>query len=492
MPVINIIGSDLPDVLEGNGEDEHIYGLLGNDLLIGNGGDDYLDGGKGLDTMQGGDGDDTYKVENAGDLVEENAGEGEDIVYSLLSYTLPANVENLHLEGNAPINGYGNDQDNIIQGNNNKNILKGGGGNDTLMGYGGADTMIGGSGDDVYWVGQKEDVVTEQAGQGTDWVYSSVSHTLAANVEHLVLTSGSGAINGIGNDLDNWLYGNEGSNALKGGGGHDFLYGDAGEDTMAGGTGDDTYVVDDLGDVVLEGANEGAIDLVASSVNHHLAANVERLQLLEQGGHIDGTGNGLDNVIYGNSFNNELLGLAGADLMHGGGGHDYVDGGQGADTMSGGAGNDTLSYAFSSAGVNISLVAGTASGGDAEGDVFDTFENLTGSGYGDHLVGDAQNSIMSGLAGNDTIEGRGGDDTLEGGGGADTFVFETDNHDTVTDFGPDDIIQFYSWVYSDFADVMAHAQQVGNDVVIAYNDNNSITLQNVNIGDLNANDFTFV
>ena len=55
----------------------------------------------------------------------------------------------------------------------------------------------------------------------------------------------------------------------------------------------------------------------------------------------------------------------------------------------------------------------------------------------------------------------------------------------------DDRIQFDDAIFSDFADVQSHMQQVGNDVVITYDDGNSITLQNTNIGSLNANDFLF-
>ena len=86
---------------------------------------------------------------------------------------------------------------------------------------------------------------------------SSVSYTLSANVENLTLT-GTGAINGTGNALDNVLTGNSAAN------------------TLTGGLGNDTYVVDNAGDVVIEGAGEGT-DLVQSSVTYTLAANVENL-----------------------------------------------------------------------------------------------------------------------------------------------------------------------------------------------------------------------
>jgi Ca2+-binding RTX toxin-like protein len=55
--------------------------------------------------------------------------------------------------------------------------------------------MAGGLGNDTYIVDDAADAVTEVAGQGTDSVRASVSYTLAANVEALVLT-GVASING--------------------------------------------------------------------------------------------------------------------------------------------------------------------------------------------------------------------------------------------------------------------------------------------------------
>ena len=71
-----------------------------------------------------------------------------------------------------------------------------------LDGGAGADTMSGGAGNDTYVVDDAGDVVTEAAGEGTDTVRARVSYTLGANVENLTLT-GTGAINGTGNALDN-------------------------------------------------------------------------------------------------------------------------------------------------------------------------------------------------------------------------------------------------------------------------------------------------
>ncbi|GIW56424.1 MAG: hypothetical protein KatS3mg082_2828 [Nitrospiraceae bacterium] len=111
-------------------------------------------------------------------------------------------------------------------------VSSGGDGSDTLDGGPGADTLVGGLGNDIYVVDDAGDMVTEAANEGSDTVKSSISYTLGEHVENLTLT-GSAAINGAGNALNNVLLGNGGANVLAGG---------AGNDTLKGGRGDDTYV----------------------------------------------------------------------------------------------------------------------------------------------------------------------------------------------------------------------------------------------------------
>ena len=141
----------------------------------------------------------------------------------------------------SAINGTsGND---TLTGNANANVINGLAGNDTLNGGAGVDTLVGGLGNDTYVVDSTTDTITENASEGTDLVQSSVTFSLASilNVENLTLT-GSTAINGTGNTLNNTITGNTGANSLSGGDGNDFLFGGLGNDTLTGGAGVDHFV----------------------------------------------------------------------------------------------------------------------------------------------------------------------------------------------------------------------------------------------------------
>ena len=125
-----------------------------------------------------------------------------------------------------------------LQGGGAVDRLFGGSGNDTLDGGVAGDSMAGGANDDLYLVDDANDLVREAAGGGTDRAQATVSHTLAAQVENLVLAGGD-AINGSGNVAANQITGNISNNILVGAGGNDKLLGGGGFDFLDGGTGND-------------------------------------------------------------------------------------------------------------------------------------------------------------------------------------------------------------------------------------------------------------
>jgi len=166
-----------------------LLGMAGNDVLQGGAGNDTLDGGagndtlrgwSGVDTMIGRGGNDSYFVENAGDIVTEGLNAGIDNVSSRLTFTLPANVENLVLTGASAINGTGNGLANVITGNSAVNQLNGGSGNDTLDGGNGTDVLTGRAGNDIFKFTTKghTDTITD---------YNVVSDTI--QLENAVFTA---------------------------------------------------------------------------------------------------------------------------------------------------------------------------------------------------------------------------------------------------------------------------------------------------------------
>jgi Ca2+-binding RTX toxin-like protein len=149
-----ITGSDVANWLRGGDGADELHGGAGDDTLDGGNDADNLDGGGGADTMIGGAGDDIYTVDNAGDVVVEDAGPGDlDQVIASVSYTLPANAEIEVVAAVLPfttsIDFTGNDFDQQLSGNDGSNVLQGLGGNDGLSGNGGFDRLFGGIGQDL-------------------------------------------------------------------------------------------------------------------------------------------------------------------------------------------------------------------------------------------------------------------------------------------------------------------------------------------------------
>ena len=356
---IDVTGNGLANVINGNSGNNTLTGGLGNDTINGGAGNDLIQYtvGDGVDTINGGADTDTLAVSGtAGNDTIHVAVNGSGVITSIEGMS-PTNVESV-----------------------------------TVNGAGGVDTLD--------YTGTTSAVTVNL---GTP---SATGFTSVAGIENV--TGGSG------NDS---LTGDAGVNVLTGGAGNDTLDGGAGADTMVGGTGNDTYVIDNAGDVVTESLNEGT-DSVSSSVTYTIGANVENLTLTGSG-NINGTGNGLANVITGNSGNNTL------------------DGGAGADTMAGGDGNDI--YVVDNAGDVVTEAAGASTGTDTvQSSVSYTLtanvENLTLTGSANiNGTGNALDNVITGNSGDNVITGGLGADTLSGGAGNDTFkyVFGQDGADVI-------------------------------------------------------------
>lgn len=325
-----LVGNAGNDRLLGGLGNDHLFGGSGHDVLDGSSGNDHLDGGTGNDTLSGGPGQDTYVVDSAADVVLEliaSGAGGKDLVMTSITYSAPANVENLQaLEGLA-INLTGNELDNVLAGNELDNALSGGSGRDTLLGGAGQDSldggtevdrMAGGAGHDHYWVDSRMDVVIELPNEGTDTVYARSSYTLPSNVETLELLEG-GDWTGAGNSLNNHIKGNSGANVLAGG---------MGTDTLEGGAGDDLYILSDNLDQIID---TGGKDAVRASVSMTLPDMIENGELMGFA----------DLWLNGNRFNNHLTGNMGDNILQGG---------AGVDTLTGGDGSDQFVIAFNGAG----------------------------------------------------------------------------------------------------------------------------------------------
>jgi Ca2+-binding RTX toxin-like protein len=396
-----LIGNTAANILSGENGNDNLFGDSGDDTLLGGAGNDTLDGGLGADSLNGGAGNDTYTVDNLSDTITEALNAGTDLVKSSVTWVLTDNLENLTLTGTGTINGTGNSLKNILIGNTVANILSGEDGNDSLIGGSGNDSLFGGVGDDtldggagidsldggvgndIYTVDSLSDAIIEGLNGGTDLVKSSVAWVLADNLENLTL-SGSSAINGTGNSLNNILTGNSGANTLRGEDGNDSLIGGSGNDTLFGGSGDDTldggtgidsldggvgndiYGVDNISDAIIEGLEAGT-DLVKSSVTWVLGNNLENLTMTGTGT-INGTGNTLNNILTGNNAANTLTGGDGNDTLFGNSGNDSLFGSAGDDLLTGAVGRDVLTGGTGRDGFDLT---GSRTGG------YDTIADFT-------------------------------------------------------------------------------------------------------------------
>ncbi|RWM91243.1 MAG: calcium-binding protein, partial [Mesorhizobium sp.] len=538
-----IFGGAGNDTLNGTRFGDTLTGGAGTDTLNGDDGIDTLNGGIGNDALNGGSGNDTY-VFNSGDgfdTISENGGtdtiqlgagltaanvtfnvSGNDLLitygagdqiklaYQYYVYSTSYQVETLiygdgtsiSLAGGLPIvGGTGND---TLNGTAFADTLTGGAGTDTLNGNAGSDTLNGGLGVDALNGGSGNDTFVFNSGDGSDTInenggtdtiqlgagltaanvtfnvsgndllitygagdqiklaYQYYVYSTSYQVETLIygdgtsisLTGGLPIFGGAGNDTLNGtsfgdtLTGNAGVDTLNGNGGNDTLTGGAGNDTLDGGSGNDTYVFNagDGSDTVYDtGGGTDTIQLGAGLTAANVTFNVSGSDLLISDG-VSGDQIRLVNQYYWASTSYQV---------------------------------ETLVYGD---GTTISLTGGLP---------------IVGGAGNDTLTGGSSKEALYGFGEVDVLNGGAGNDTLSGGADSDTFIFQASfGNDTITDFtagaGSEDVIDFTTNVFADFAAVLAAATQVGSDTVITRDAGNVLTLKNFAMSNLHQDDFQFV
>lgn len=243
-----------------------------------------------------------------------------------------------------------------------------------------------------------------------------------------------------------------GNDTLTGLGGSDTLDGGAGNDLMRGGTENDRYIVDSLGDSILELANQGTDTVFTILATYVIAPNVENVTATTTIAHRF-TGNALNNVITGNAGSDTLVGGVGNDTLQGGGAVDWLYGGLNNDTYLVETATDRV-IEFANQGIdtvrtaaptyalpiNVENLVGTSTNG----------QTLTGNGLANAITGFTGADTLNGGLGDDTLDGGASVDRLLGGIGNDTYRIEAAS-DVIVEFanqGTDTVIMLGSTGYT--------------------------------------------
>lgn len=412
--------------------DDQFFGLGGNDLMIGFLGNDTFEGGAGGDIIIGG----VLDINLLSATV--NAAGNDSATYTTsnagvtvdLSTAAPLALNLLNTGISLSVVEAVLGHGGHAEGDVLIGITNLTGSNfaDALTGNGRDNLLLGGGGTDTLSGNAGNDTILGQT--GNDLLFGGDGDDSIEGGDGVDTVNG-----GIGDDI---LYGKDGADILNGDAGNDFLYGGTGADLLTGGTGNDIYYIDSVGDKIVENVGEGT-DGIQSTITIQMATfsqNLENLELLDDGGNINAFGNNLGNRIVGNIGNNLIRGGIGDDMLYGGRGNDSVFGDSGNDYLNGGIGDDTLT-------------------------------------------------------------GGGGNDVLIGNPGADSFVFAgVFGNDIVADFSVANTKEYIDLRalpgVTGWADLTANhlSTNLDGDAVITIGAN-SITLTDVTVASLTANEFLF-
>ncbi len=429
------------DVLFGGNDDDILtfyqfgsdqgFGGNGNDTIFGGTGDGLFRGDANDDIVYGGDGDDTIGFQTGQDKGYGGSGndrlfgntdviDGSDVIdggsgTDRLLITQASQAPSLpDLTGIEAISFIGTSGADSITGQTTSatEYFFGGAGNDDMRAFSGHDRMYGGTGNDSLRGFSGDDSLYDLSG-GNDTLFGGDGAD--------TLVSGSGKDRLVGGSGVDLVYGETGSDRLNGG---------SGNDTAFGGKNNDTFIIETLGDVVVEVDGGGGQDVIRLNGADYTLANdalVERINMTRTAGAARATGNGQDNTLLGNSFGNQLTGGSGDDVLNGFGGSDLMIGGTGQDTY---VVDTATDVAFELAGEGRDLVRAlvdyTISNDIEDLRMQGGAGNIDGVGndLGNSLQGNSGDNALFGGAGNDTIWGRDGLDQLYGGRGSDTLDLE--------------------------------------------------------------------
>lgn len=410
--ISSVIGSAFNDSLTGNDFTNDFIGGAGNDTFVGNGATDRFWSGAGADSIDGGSGNDAAYYTGSTSSVSVDLLNGTYFGGYATGDHLH-DIEHLH----------GSDHADMLRGSDDRNNLFGYAGNDTLFGENGNDflsgglgddSLVGGVGNDTLEGGNENDIL--EGGAGADVLLGGGNHARASytgsgaavTINLAGFTASGGDADGdflqgisnlsgsqyadvlVGNAMRNSLIGGHGNDTINGAGGDDRIFGGAGHNTLIGGDGNDYLLGGGVADDIEGGAGDDTLD---------------------------GSG-GADRLLGGDGHDVLIAGF-GADTLLGGDGNDTLTSSADGDLLVGGAGRDRVSYGQSQQAVHVDLAGQIFFGGDAQGDFLSGISDVTGSAYGDTLVGNPFANALNGGHGVDLIQGGAGSDALSGGAGGD-------------------------------------------------------------------------